>query len=124
METITPWPNKYRFKGQLYVLTSKDTFSAGTLFSAQIKDNNIGILVGEETSDNPTMYACIMLFELPNTGITIQNSAQYSLRPGGFDNQRGVLPDFIVEPTYYDYTDDFDRVLNYTYWLIDDGVTK
>ncbi|OFX83971.1 MAG: hypothetical protein A2W99_03545 [Bacteroidetes bacterium GWF2_33_16] len=123
-ETITPKENQYRFSGQLYVLTSKDTYSAGTLFSAQIKDNNIGIIVGEETSDNPTMYACIMLFELPNTKINIQNSAQYSLRPGGFDDQRGVLPDFKVEPTYNDYINNYDRVLNYTYWLIDENITK
>ena len=123
-ETISPKENLLRFKGQLYVLSSKRTFSAGTLFAAQIKDNNIGIIVGEETSDNPTMYACIMLFELPNTKINIQNSAQYSLRPGGFDDQRGVLPDFTVEPTYYDYINNYDRVLNYTYWLIDQGITN
>ena len=123
-EINIPEENQLRFKGQLYVLTSKDTYSAGTLFSAIIKDNNIGDIVGEETSDNPTMYACIMLFELPNTKSNIQNSAQYSLRPGGFDDQRGVLPDFKVEPTYYDYINDFDRVMNYTYWLIDEGITN
>jgi hypothetical protein len=123
-EINIPEENELRFNGQLYVLTSKDTYSAGTLFSAIIKDNNIGEIVGEETSDNPTMYACIMLFELPNTKITIQNSAQYSLRPGGFDDQRGVLPDYKVEPTYYDYINDFDRVMNYTYWLIDDNITN
>jgi hypothetical protein len=123
-EINTPEDNQLRFKGNLYVLTSKQTFSAGTLLSVVIKDNNIGTIVGEETSDNPTMYACIMIFELPNTKINIQNSAQYSLRPGGFDDQKGVLPDFKVEPTYNDYINNYDRVLNYTYWLIDEGITK
>lgn len=123
-EINTPEENQLRFKGQLFLLTSKDTYSAGTLFSAIIKDNNIGDIVGEETSDNPTMYACIMIFELPNTKINIQNSAQYSLRPGGFDDQRGVLPDFNVEPTYWDYINGYDKVLNYTYWLIDEGISK
>jgi hypothetical protein len=65
-----------------------------------------------------------MIFELPNTKINIQNSTQYSLRPGGFDDQRGVLPDFKVEPTYWDYTKGYDKVLNYTYWLIKEGITK
>jgi hypothetical protein len=123
-EINTPDVNQLRFNGKLYVLTSKQTFSAGTLLSVVIKDNNIGTIVGEETSDNPTMYACIMLFELPNTKINIQNSAQYSLRPGGFDDQRGVLPDFKVEPTYLDYIKGYDKVLNYTYWLIKEGITK
>ena len=123
-EVITPEENPLRFSGQLYVLTSKNTYSAGTLFSAQIKDNNIGVIVGEETSDNPTMYACIMLFELPNSKVTIQNSAQYSIRPGGFDDHHGVLPDFLVEPTYNDYINNYDKVLNYTYWIIDQGIVK
>lgn len=123
-EINTPDDNPLRFKGRLYVLTSKETYSAGTLFSAIIKDNNLGTIVGEETSDNPTMYACIMLFELANTKINIQNSAQYSLRPGGFDDQRGVLPDFEVEPTYWDYIHEYDKVLNYTYWLIDERIVK
>lgn len=33
-------------------------------------------------------------------------------------------PDFKVEPTYNDYINNFDRVMNYTYWLIDEGITK
>lgn len=121
-EINTPEENEDRFNGQLYVLTSKDTYSAGTLFAAQIKDNNIGVIIGEETADNPTMYACIMLFELPNSKITIQNSAQYSIRPGGFDDHHGVLPDFLVEPTFNDYINGYDRVMNYTYWVIDQGI--
>ena len=121
-EIITPKENEYRFNGNLFVLTSKETFSAGTLFSAIIKDNNIGYIVGNETSDNPTMYACIMLFKLPNTKITIQNSAEYSLRPAGYDDNRGVIPDYKVVPTYRDLTSGYDRVMNYTYWLIDENI--
>ncbi|MCB2220702.1 MAG: hypothetical protein KQI35_09920 [Bacteroidetes bacterium] len=121
-EIITPAENENRFLGNLFVLTGEDTFSAGTLFSAIIKDNDIGSIVGAETSDNPTMYACIMLFELPNTKINIQNSAEYSVRPAGYDDGRGVLPDFKVVPTYRDLVNGYDRVMNYTYWLIDENI--
>ena len=68
------------------------------------------------------MYACIMLFELPNTKINIQNSTQYNLRPAGYDDGRGVLPDFKVVPTYLDMINGYDKVLNYTYWLIDENI--
>ncbi len=121
-EVITPKENQHRFNGQVYVLTSKDTFSAATQFSVTIKDNNLGYIVGEETSDNPTEYGCIMLFKLPHTQIIIQNSTQYNVRPAGYDDQRGVIPDFKVEPTFYDYINNYDRVLNYTYWLIDEKI--
>ncbi len=119
----TPKENEYRFDGTLYVLTSANTFSGGTGFSVIIKDNDIGYLVGTETSDNPTDYGCIMLFELPNTKINIQNSTQYTLRPAGYDDGHGVIPDFKVVPSYRDLLSGYDRVMNYTYWLIDEGIT-
>lgn len=128
--TITSFPqkitipkeNEYRFDGKLYVITSDETFSGGTGFSVIIKDNKIGYIVGNETSDNPTDYGCIMLFELPNTKINIQNSTQYTVRPAGYDDERGVIPDFKVVPTYFDLMIGYDKVLNYTYWLIDENI--
>ncbi|MBT3751272.1 MAG: hypothetical protein HOG34_20010 [Bacteroidetes bacterium] len=123
-EEVFPTDNENRFLGNLYVLTSHNTYSAGTIFSAVIKDNNIGNIVGEETSDNPTIYACIMLFELPNTKINIQNSTQYCLRPAGYDDQHGVIPDFRVKQTYSEFLNGTDKVMNYTYWLINEGITK
>nr|NQU89652.1 hypothetical protein [Bacteroidota bacterium] len=65
-----------------------------------------------------------MLFELPNTKINIQNSAQYTVRPAGYDDERGVIPDFKVAPTYLDFINGYDKVLNYTYWLIDENITN
>ena len=123
-EKTIPEENEYRFTGKTYVLTSDETFSGGTGFSVIIKDNGIGCIVGNETSDNPTDYGCIMLFELPNTKINIQNSTQYTVRPAGYDDNRGVIPDFKVVPTYLDLINGYDKVLNYTYWLIDENITN
>lgn len=123
-EKIIPKENEYRFNGNLYVLTSEETFSGGTGFSVIIKDNDIGYIVGNETSDNPTDYGCIMLFELPNTKINIQNSTQYTVRPAGYDDHRGVIPDYKVVPTYLDMINGYDKVLNYTYWLIDENIAN
>lgn len=123
-EISTPTENEYRFDGNLYVLISNETFSSGTIFSAIVKDNDIGYIVGSETSDNPTIYACIMLFDLPNTKITIQNSTEYAVRPGGFDDNRGVLPDYKIEPTYRDLINNYDKALNYTYWIIENDIVN
>jgi hypothetical protein len=120
----TPKQNEYRFDGTLYVLTSANTFSGGTGFSVIIKDNAIGYIVGSETSDNPTDYGCIMIFELPNTKINIQNSTLYTVRPAGYDDGHGVIPDFKVVPTYRDLVNGYDRVMNYTYWLIEENIAN
>lgn len=121
-DEVIPSYNENRFKGNLYILTSHNTFSGATAFAVIIKDNKIGYIVGEETSDNPTDYGCIMLFQLPNTGITIQNSTLYSVRPAGYDDFHGVIPDFKVKSTYSEFPGEKDKVMNYTYWLIDEGI--
>lgn len=122
-EEAVPTINENRFTVNLYVLTSRHTFSAATGFCVTIKDNKIGSIVGEETSDNPTDFGCIMLFELPNTKINIQNSTLYSVRPAGYDDEHGIIPDFKVQSTFSEFINDTDKVMNYTYWLIDEGIT-
>jgi len=126
MEEVIPAYNENRFRGNLYVLTSHNTFSAATEFCVIIKDNKIGYIVGEETLDNPTDYGCIMLFELPNTRINIQNSTSYSIRPAGYDDSRGIIPDYRLKSSYSEFLndEDKDKVMNYTYWLIDEGITE
>lgn len=121
-EEIIPSKNKYRFSGQLYVLSSHQTFSAATGFCVTVKDNKLGYIVGEETLDNPTDYGCIMLFPLPNTKINIQNSIQYTVRPAGYDDKHGVLPDFRIKESYSDFLNGTDKVMNYTYWLINEKI--
>ena len=121
---IIPTENSSRFSGKLYVLIGENTFSAGTGFAVLIKDYGIGTLVGEETADNPTDYGSIMLFDLPNTGITIQNSTQFSVRPAGYDDERGVIPDYKVQSNILDFLNGSDRVMEYTLWLIGHGINK
>lgn len=121
---ITPSKKENRFEGQLYVLTSKETFSAATYFAALIKDNKIAYIVGEETADNPTDYGCFMWFKLPHTKINIQNSTRYDVRPAGYDDKRGVIPDFVVNQTYGDYLKGNDRIMNYALWLIEEAIAK
>lgn len=121
-DVVIPTVNENRFSGNLYVLTSRQTFSGATAFTVIIKDNQIGTIVGEETSDNPTDYGCIMLFELPNTKINIQNSTMYSVRPAGYDDEHGVIPDFKVKTSYSEFLKDTDKVMNYTYWLIENEI--
>lgn len=117
-ETIPTANKEFRFKGQLYALTGSRTFSAATGFATIIKDYHLGTIIGEETSDNPTDYGSIILFDLPNSGITIQNSTEYTIRPAGVDDGHGVIPDYIVSNTYSDLITGYDRIMDYALWMI------
>lgn len=116
----TPSDNKkYRFNGNLYVLTSDETYAEATTFAAVIKDNKLGYIIGEETCNKACSYGLSILTELPNAKINIQIPITYTIRASGHDDGRGVIPDFIVKTTHQDYLNKNDKVMNYTYWLIE-----
>ena len=66
--------NDLVFNGNVYILTSIDTFSAAMDFTMYIKDNNIGKVIGETSSNNPNSYGDIIEYLLPNSKIYMQIS--------------------------------------------------
>lgn len=93
---VQPTQNPLRFKGKVYVLISSYTFSSALALTSAFKDFKIATLVGEETSASPSDYGEVYPFKLPNTGLEVWTSSTYWVRPSGFDDGRGVLPDVNV----------------------------
>ena len=93
----SPPPIPLRFEGEVFVLTSQGTASSAMDFAAVVKDFQIGTIVGEETGDLPTHVGDSIIFTLPTTGLELRVSHKYFVRPGDFDDGRGVLPDCEVE---------------------------
>jgi hypothetical protein len=91
-----PKLNPFRFAGKVFILIATPTFSSASAFAATIKDLKLGVLVGEETSGHPTDFGEIYPFPLPNTQLEAGVSSKYWVRPGGFDDGGGVLPDVNV----------------------------
>lgn len=92
----TPQPNPLRSEGDVYVLTSRCTASSAMRFASVVKDFNLGTVVGEETGGLPTNFGDSITSELPETGLELRVSYKTFVRPGGFDDGRGVLPDVEV----------------------------
>jgi len=86
-----------RFDGNLFVLTGPMTFSTAADFAALIKDLEAGKVVGEETGGLASSYGDVFSCRLPNSGLRLGISYKYFLRPGGFDDGRGVIPDIPIE---------------------------
>lgn len=81
------------FNGNVYVLTSIDTFSSAMNFAMYIKDNNIGKVIGETSSNNPNSYGDITSYLLPNSKIYLQVSYKRWHRISTVKNEEFVEPD-------------------------------
>lgn len=64
------------FDGDLYLLTSVYTFSSAMDFAMLVKDNKLGLIIGQAPGNNPSSYGDISFFTLPNSNIFMQISTK------------------------------------------------
>jgi C-terminal processing protease CtpA/Prc len=88
-----PRNDELSFKGLVYVLVDRFSFSNAAVAAAIIQDYGFGILIGEETSYVPSSCGAIHTFTLPVTEQTVIYSNACSVRPNGDTAMRGVIPD-------------------------------
>ena len=81
------------FNGNVYILTSIDTFSSAMNFAMYIKDNNIGKVIGEASSNNPNSYGDIISYLLPNSKIYLHVSYKKWYRISTVKNEEFIEPD-------------------------------
>jgi hypothetical protein len=66
---LTPPTKGGEFKGKTFLLISENTFSAGVVFAAVFKANQMGVVVGQETSGRIRFGSDPVSIALPNTGL-------------------------------------------------------
>jgi len=100
------------FRGQLFVLTSKATFSSGNWFALLVQDNQLGKVLGEPTGNAPSCYGDILRFRLTHSGLSFTLSFKKWQRPDPTrDPADCVTPDQIIPMTRRDVIEDHDPVL-------------
>ncbi|WCF06545.1 S41 family peptidase [Paenibacillus thiaminolyticus] len=101
---ITIPSHEYSFNGQIYVITSFQTYSAATNFAVKIYDNNLGLIVGEPSGSKPSSYGSIILLELPESKLSLSISYKWIERPYTTIKNRyeDVLQPDIYVPTQYE----------------------
>lgn len=117
---LKPYPE--RFKGKLYILINRGTGSAASEFAAIAKSNQIGVIVGEESSGvyegvNGTSF---LKFELPHSKMYLRTplvSGTLAVKPVA-ETGRGVMPDVEVLFRREDLIIRNDRPLKYVKQLI------
>lgn len=85
-----------RFSGQVYVLINQRSYSQAVNVAATFQDYNLGVIVGEPTSDFATSYGSIETFKLPNTGLIVNFPKAHIIRPSGNRVPGGVVPEINI----------------------------
>ena len=107
-------PPEGLFKGQIIVLTSPSTYSAAETFAALIKDNSLGVLIGEPTGNGSNGPIDSLSFTLPVSKLAVTVSFAFRLRPEVKARSNKLLkPDIHKKQTVSDFLSGRDTVLLY-----------
>ena len=100
---------------KVYVLISKETFSSAILFAGIVKNNDLGIIVGESTGGGTVGYGNIIDFELPNSGINFNVATKLVeiLNKSGFSET--LEPDNQIQIKRQDIIEDKDPIMD---WIL------
>ena len=85
-----------RFKGKVYLLIDRHSYSNTASVAALCQDYGFATILGEETADLATTFGAMEQFELSRTGITVGYPKALILRPNGKQEPRGVVPDIAI----------------------------
>ncbi len=115
VKVIEPRKDSLYFKGKVYLLIDRFSFSMAAAVASIFQDYSFGVTIGEETAQCPSSCASMQDFLLPKTKIKTYYPKAFGIRPNGDTTPHGVIPDFVVKQ---DIITDKDEVLDYTLKLI------
>lgn len=118
-------PKSNAFTGNIYLLISPRTASAGSLFAAMVTGNKNSITVGEETMGGYYGHNghSQLGYILPKTRLgiffSVVNLEQGVPKKGNQIYNRGIIPDFTISQSYVDFLKQKDTQLNFVLDLIE-----
>ena len=115
-------PAERRFHGNVFVLTSGRTHSAGACICVRLQESDKAVFIGEETGGVREAFTAgtTLVYTLPNSGIELAVPIlKYEmLKKTPVEYGRGVKPDHLVRVRPEDLGSDRDRILDFTIELI------
>lgn len=104
-----------KFDGNIYILTSNYTYSAAVYATRILRDNNIALIVGEPTGENPAFntHGNGSDGELPFLQKGFMMTSQHTFRINGYDNaELSFYPDIPIFETSEELFSNQDNQLN------------
>jgi hypothetical protein len=98
--------------GRLFLITGRNTWSAGTLLTARLEAQTAAVIVGEPTAGCPTFYGDVVDLPLPHSGITIQVTEMLEVGVDPNDTRPNIPLDAEVELTQEEWAAGEDPALD------------
>ena len=118
-------PNPKAFKGKVYLLVGKRSFSAAAHFTILLEAYKRGTIIGEETGGSNAGFngGDILSIDLPITDMQLELPIEKCMKsiPRYPHKARGVLPHYPITTTIDDLLTGDDKVLKKALELIKKG---
>lgn len=85
------------FSGNVYVLTSNDTFSSAMMFAEYITDNSLGTIIGEIPGNAANACGDITYFQMSESGLMMSCSTKIFIRADSDNLDIVVTPDILCD---------------------------
>lgn len=102
-----------KIDGRLFLLASRTTFSSAHLFTLLVKDNKMGLIVGEPTGSEINAPGEGVVVEVPKTDFRVRMSAGHFQRPSGGESAMTLDPDYPIAWTRSDILNRRDPHLDF-----------
>jgi C-terminal processing protease CtpA/Prc len=90
------YPRKKNFRGDVYLLTSNQTYSSADMFVRIFQNYKVGTIIGEETGGKGIDFGEIITVKIPKLDAYFDISCKEFYDVGAFENS-GVLPDIKID---------------------------
>lgn len=92
--------SKYKdltYNGDLYVLTSTQTYDAAVKFAVTLRDNDLCKVIGEQPGSRPSTFGDMLQFQLPNSKLLFTTTYKYYDRPDTTKSgDETLVPDTLI----------------------------
>lgn len=113
-----PVTQEFEFKGDCYLLTNRDSYSAASSFASTFQCYQMGTIIGEETGGTKIFRANAIYEVLTRTGIRISMSTTKNYTTCYDQELEGIKPTIYFTPTIFGLTSDLDTQLLFTLSVI------
>ena len=94
--------------GHLFVITSRETFSAAMCFATELETHTKALFVGEPTGSRPNFVGESSIFTVPYSGVAVSCSSRFHQNGDPTDTRTCIAPDLPAPLTIDDYRDNRD----------------